>query len=236
MLHSLAVKVLPVLKWQCWRQVFENLTLFCWSTLPRNQCIATYEICKVWSTRGDISSAECLRTEAKLLICLFSFDCNTSSLRCLYAAHVLLKKAQRAHAGLVWSTGAQAREAAEIDEKAFQIGKCKLAVYVWNTWPMPQMRVRDRNVLIILIWLRNCVYFIYFFSWMGGEKASQCVGHVTLSLRQGEGNHTLLRFPSQILNFLFLLVLFVCWENFKVYSLYITMVELVALGGGTNCR
>lgn len=113
----------------------------------------------------------------KLLICLFSFDCNTSLLRCLHAAHVLLKKAQRAHAGLVWSTGAQACEAAEIDEKAFQIGKCKLAVYLWNTWPMPQMRVRDRKVMLTLIWPRNCAYFIYFFSWMGGEKASQCVGH-----------------------------------------------------------
>lgn len=45
---------------------------------PRNQCTATYRIYKVWSTGGDISSAECPTTRAKLLICLFSFDCNAS--------------------------------------------------------------------------------------------------------------------------------------------------------------
>lgn len=63
------------------------------------------------------------------------------------------------------------------------------------------------------------LFFIFFIlTWIGGEKASQHVGHVTLSLRQGEGNHVLPHFPSQIQYFLFLLVLFVCWENFKVYN------------------
>lgn len=67
---------------------------------------------------------------------------------------------------------------------------------------------------------------------MGGGKASQRVDHATLSLRQGEGNHTLPRFPSQTQNFLFLL----CRENFKVYSLYITMAEMVELGGGETVQ
>ena len=51
--------------------------------------------------------------------------------------------------------------------------------------------------------------FLFLFFFMGGEKKSH-VGHVTLSVRQGEGNHTLPHFPSQIENFLSLLVLFVC--------------------------
>lgn len=88
-LHSQAVKVLKVLEQQCWRQVFENLRLS--AALPP----APY---KIWSTRGNASSAEWPTTEMKRLICLFSFDCNTSSSRCLHAAHVLLKKGQRAHA------------------------------------------------------------------------------------------------------------------------------------------
>lgn len=83
----------------------------------KNQCKATNKIYKVWShaVEDDSSSAECSTTKAKLLICLFSFDCNTSSLRCLHEAHMLLKKAQRAQAYLVWSTGAQLCEAAETD-------------------------------------------------------------------------------------------------------------------------
>lgn len=34
-------------------------------------------------------------TKLKPLISLFSFDCSTSSLKCLHAAHVLSKKRQR---------------------------------------------------------------------------------------------------------------------------------------------
>lgn len=137
------------------------------------------------------------------------------------------------HADRAWSAGTLACEAAEIVEKTFQIGKFKLAVYLWKTWTLPQMRVPEGNVILILIWLRKVILFIFFIffilTWIGGEKASQHVGHVTLSLRQGEGNHALPRFPSQIQYFLFLLVLIVCWENFKVYTFYITMAELVAL-------
>lgn len=116
-LHSLAVKVL---KRQCWRQVFENFTLSTALLLvhvaQKSMHGDLYKIYKVWSARRDISSAECPTTEAKPLICFFSFDYNTSSLRCLHAAAVLLKKAQRARADLVWSTGAQVCEAAETDK------------------------------------------------------------------------------------------------------------------------
>lgn len=74
------------------------------SASPRNQYMAT---CAIWLTRNSsrrcsvgvhaqiLAQLSAQTTKPKPLISLFSFDCSTSSLKCLHAAHVLSKKRQR---------------------------------------------------------------------------------------------------------------------------------------------
>lgn len=71
--------------------------------LPRNQYMATCALwlhnstkrCSVRVHTEILARWKCQTTKVKLLLCLFSFYCSASSLKCLHAAHVLSKKRQR---------------------------------------------------------------------------------------------------------------------------------------------
>lgn len=148
----------------------------------------------------------------------------------VYVQHTCFsRKPSVQHAGLLWSRGAQVCEAAEIDEKAFQIGNGKLAVNLENTLAMDQMRVCEGNVMLILIWLRNWGFFVVFFLNGRWESITTCWSCHTLTETGWRKPHAG-AFPVTNTELPLSPPLFVCWENFKVYSLYITMAEWVVLG------